>query len=218
MRHPQIIYRKGRTYRIQTSGRYYQDQDRKNCTERLLHRVVWTEHHGSIPPHHSIHHKDGDWGNNRISNLELVETSAHCRHHMRERFADPVQAKRFIAFLRSGSDAAVRWHKSPEGREWHSNHAKNQWKKRKPSRKRCEHCKSYFLTKHPGQARFCSNSCTQRARRPKLYTDRRKCKVCGDSFLAFKYDTVSHCSHHCAAITVGRIKKRRRLALLKKNR
>jgi HNH endonuclease len=39
-----------------------------------LHRVIWAEHHGPIPPNFVVRHLDGDPDNNDISNLELVHS------------------------------------------------------------------------------------------------------------------------------------------------
>lgn len=47
----------------------------------LVHRVVWTAHHGPIPPGFHVHHKNGDAGDNRIGNLTLVQHGAHISIH-----------------------------------------------------------------------------------------------------------------------------------------
>ena len=80
-----VIY-KGRKYRIQSSGKYYQDQNKKGKTERLLHRAVWVEHCGTIPDGMCVHHKDGDWTNNHIDNLEIMPISDHARLHVQQRY------------------------------------------------------------------------------------------------------------------------------------
>jgi hypothetical protein len=50
-----------------------------------MHRLVWIEHNGPIPPGHEVHHIDSDKRNNRIDNLELVTKSEHVRRHNVER-------------------------------------------------------------------------------------------------------------------------------------
>lgn len=36
-----------------------------------LHRVVWTKHSGKIPEKHIVFHKDGDFRNNAVNNLDV---------------------------------------------------------------------------------------------------------------------------------------------------
>jgi len=45
----------------------------------FLHRVVWEEHHGPIPPGHEVRHRDGDLTNNDPENLQLVDLRARMR-------------------------------------------------------------------------------------------------------------------------------------------
>jgi hypothetical protein len=57
------------------SGKYVWD---------LLHRVIWEAYNGKIPWDCIIHHKDGDWNNNDISNLECILARDHlhnCHHY-----------------------------------------------------------------------------------------------------------------------------------------
>lgn len=46
---------------------------------QLMHRYVWENYNGEIPPDYDIHHIDRDRGNNDISNLELYSKSEHAR-------------------------------------------------------------------------------------------------------------------------------------------
>lgn len=45
------------------------------------HRAVWEDKHGSIPPDHHIHHKDGNTHNNDPPNLELLPDTVHGHLH-----------------------------------------------------------------------------------------------------------------------------------------
>lgn len=48
---------------------------------RCRARRVWKAYNGTIPDGFHIHHKDGDYTNNNISNLELLSPSAHAKLH-----------------------------------------------------------------------------------------------------------------------------------------
>ena len=52
-----------------------------NGQETYVHRSVWEQHSGWIPPGYHIHHKDGNKLNNRLSNLELLFGLEHLRWH-----------------------------------------------------------------------------------------------------------------------------------------
>lgn len=89
--------------------------------QAALHRAVWEAHHGQIPEGKKwhVHHKDGDRGNNVISNLELVTAKEHAAHHWSEersaRFKENLALK--------ARPAASLWHGSEAGRAWHREHA-----------------------------------------------------------------------------------------------
>ena len=61
---------------------YYQ-----NPRHGYMHRVVWEMAHGLIPDGFSIHHIDGDRGNNSLDNLKLMSLSEHTRMHSTAFFA-----------------------------------------------------------------------------------------------------------------------------------
>lgn len=61
-----VIEHNGVTYRHRDRG-YYLSKKRK-----VLHRVIWEEHHGPIPKDSIVRHLDGDHDNNDISNLQLL--------------------------------------------------------------------------------------------------------------------------------------------------
>src|ERR1035437_5451807 len=92
----EFMERNGEKFWIQSSGRYYQS-GRKNVAERLLHRRVWSDAHGPIPAGMHVHHRDGDWRNNALENLELVVPRPHRADHMRARnTADPARHARSL--------------------------------------------------------------------------------------------------------------------------
>ncbi len=61
---------------------------------RLEHCVVWEEHFGPIPTGYQVHHINGDKVDNRIENLQLVDTTTHKRLHSGCKLLDGVWWKR----------------------------------------------------------------------------------------------------------------------------
>jgi hypothetical protein len=47
----------------------------------LLHRHIWEQEHGPIPPKHMVSFKDGNRANCVLDNLELVSMADHCRRN-----------------------------------------------------------------------------------------------------------------------------------------
>ena len=68
----------GNKYSLRTTGYYSSTTSKRG----LLHRKVWEHHNGPIPDGMVIHHKDGDKGNNDISNLEMIELAKHSHGHL----------------------------------------------------------------------------------------------------------------------------------------
>lgn len=46
-----------------------------------IHRMVWEQAHGPIPPGYIVHHVDHDKRNNDLSNLALMSRQEHSAHH-----------------------------------------------------------------------------------------------------------------------------------------
>jgi len=67
--------------------KYYQRQSYNGG--QYLHRVIWSEHFGEIPKGMHVHHINNDSLDNRIENLELIDSKDHfLKHH------DPVESGR----------------------------------------------------------------------------------------------------------------------------
>lgn len=196
METPSFIVHNGRKYRLQTSGKYYQDQNRHGlgAKERLLHRVIWIEHHGDIPENMCVHHKDGNWRNNAIENLALMPISKHALLHWKERYADPEGRAKMDAGLVKAREAAKAWHSSPEGLAWHKEHAKTSILNKKFITKNCEFCGKEFKSKSPGK--ICSNACWQKQYRQKNRI-LKNCFCCGAEFDCFRFDKTETCSPSC---------------------
>ena len=48
---------------------------------KMVHRLIWVQYHGAIPPGYFVHHKDGNKKNNTLDNLALVSKLTHKRLH-----------------------------------------------------------------------------------------------------------------------------------------
>jgi hypothetical protein len=190
-----VIY-KGHTYFIQTSNRYYQNGN-KDVTERLLHRAIWSDHYGAIPDGHIIHHKDHDWRNNNIENLELMELRKHLSDHAKELHSNSEYIKQNKESLLKAQESAKIWHASEEGLAWHKKHGKECWIDRKLHKVNCIVCKKEVETPFPTRTKYCSKSCRQKIDYQKHKTDKRNCCVCNKEFLANKYTKVMACSRKC---------------------
>ena len=173
----------GKKYWIQSTGRYYQ-VGRHNDEERLLHRAVWVDSNGPIPQGYVVHHKDHNWRNNSIENLELIEMSQHLSDHMKERYDDPEYVKSNEESLKKAVEAAKEWHQSPEGRKWHSEHGKRSWVNKKKHPINCQVCGKEHMTAFPGRTRFCSVNVKEKARQNGTsYQKRSKRIVLYDNYL-----------------------------------
>ena len=53
----------------------------KNGKTVYVHRLIWEEKNGKIPKGMVIHHKNKDYRDNRIDNLQLVSGSEHIKLH-----------------------------------------------------------------------------------------------------------------------------------------
>jgi hypothetical protein len=177
--------------------KYYQYEGRYFTSHNLkMHREVWKFYNGEIPKGHHIHHIDGDVTNNDISNLQLMEASEHLRMEGKKRHKEnPEWSKRFHE---KGIQLAKEWHKSEEGRKWHSEHAKKQWENPSVFFHRCIQCDLLFESFKSIGAKFCSNNCKSANRRLSgVDNEKRICIVCNIEFDANKYSTRKKCNRNC---------------------
>jgi hypothetical protein len=185
-------------YYIQSTGRYLASSKRING-ERLLHRQVWVQHNGPIPEGHEVHHKDGDWRNNAIENLECIDGSEHARQHLLERFEDEEFRKQNAVNLQKAREAAKEWHSTEEGLQFHSELGRLSWKNRHPVRLKCEVCGTDYEAKRAEVAKYCSKACRMSVCYRASFTDTRKCEHCGKDFAASRHRTNRFCSRSCSA-------------------
>lgn len=197
-----VLYN-GSKYYLQSTKKYYSRRHYGTEQERLLHRVVWVQHNGPIPEKHCVHHIDGDWKNNAIENLELVPTSEHARNHMRERFKDPKTRRKFLRSLSIAVQHAPAWHKSEEGRKWHSKNAKHIWEVfKKQESAICYECGKEYLTWNPSCAKFCSLHCRNKDATRRAKCDKRNCSICGKEYITSKYSKCKTCGDNCRSILI----------------
>ena len=167
-----------------------------NVTPRSMHQYVWSYYNGSIPKGYDIHHKDHNRYNNDISNLECIESTEHKRLQGRELTEEQREWRR-KNLAEKARPKAGEWHKSEEGRKWHSEHGKESAKHWKPILNVCKQCGVEFETK--GKPRkFCSGACNQKYRRDNgLNNIEAICCICGKKFMTDKYSPTKTCSKSC---------------------
>lgn len=128
-----------------------------------LHQYIWIKHNGVIPKGYDIHHIDEDKTNNDISNLRLMTRKEHRSLHMKKMCSlglvnTPEQIAGAKIRLASYREKAALWHKSKEGRLWHSEHMKKQKKMFIGRKAICDYCGKEFTT-DSNRARFCCACC-----------------------------------------------------------
>ena len=162
-----------------------------------LHRVVWEKHNGRIPGNAQIHHKDGDCGNNDISNLTCLSPKDHRAQHEWSNDRKSAQRVHLDAIRHLSKD----WHSSPEGLEKHREVGALAYKNFVPVDKSCDQCGNTFLTKSLSSAeRFCSAKCKSALRRASgVDNETRQCAECGKDYIANKYTKIRTCSRQCGS-------------------
>lgn len=142
-----------------------------------LHRAVWEFANGAIPDGWHIHHKDGNFLNNQLDNLECIPKAEHFEHH-REDITARSKTKEHLGHLNFIRGKAAEWHRSEEGRAWHRSHAyatlSKTWTAPKVLKEydiTCKKCSKLFIA-NARSARFCSTDCWS-----KDYNERRRAKA-----------------------------------------
>jgi hypothetical protein len=78
-------------WRADKEGRSYAYIKIADCDWRLMHRVVWEQHNGPIPPGHVVRFKDGNTMNYDITNLEMFHQSGNMELNTIQRFPAELQ-------------------------------------------------------------------------------------------------------------------------------
>lgn len=116
---------------------------------KYLHRAIWEFHNGSIPEKHHIHHIDHNKENNELENLECVLGKEHNSYHSK-------LDKKGKSLSTEALTAAAKWHKSEEGRIWHSEHASRE---RPKNNLTCVQCGADMIGHY---RKTCSPGCKRR--------------------------------------------------------
>src|SRR3990167_472020 len=120
-----VVYRGKKYHRYPESKRrqlrvYFWRHDTWKAAPFALHRQIWIDNFGTIPPKHHIHHKDGNPLNNETYNLECISAFTHLSEHGKS----SGRQEHLQELARIGRESAKAWHGSDEGRAWHREHAK----------------------------------------------------------------------------------------------
>ncbi len=169
-----------------------------------LHRAIWAFHNGNIPPGHDVHHKNGDWNDNSVENLECLTPREHAsRHPGRGTF--PGQREHLIRIR----EMAAEWHHSEEGRAWHREHAKRVGNNRISRTIKCSQCGKGFESKcYEKGNRFCSRRCSNEWKIDRLPA--KNCELCGKEFHP-RGTEVRFCNKSCSGTYNSRNRKNSRL-------
>ena len=206
-------YESGKAVVIEYNGTKYrrypnakQTSDRKyyiaGIVERMhgkdyLHRQIYRDFHGPIPEGYHVHHIDEDTENNHPANLRAITKEDHAKHHA-ETLSPERRALYAEIIVKYGVPKAKEWHRSPEGRAWHSLHAKEIVKNRKKISLQCQKCGKQYECFYTSKNKFCVNNCKSAARRDSGADDEsRNCKSCGAEFKCNRYAVKQFCSCSC---------------------
>lgn len=182
------------------TGYYLANKPTYQGKRERLHCYVWRYFNGPVPDGFHIHHKDEDKYHNDIENLACVPVSEHTSYHSRKYLSE--HRKEAVQRINEIRPLASQWHRSQEGRKWHSKHGVEMYKTMQKQEYTCQFCGKKFVSLPVGgNHKFCSNNCKSAARRKSgVDNEMRVCNVCGKEFIANKYSKTKYCSRECATI------------------
>ena len=197
----EVVYNGYRFVKDKKTG-YYLSAKKIDGKRERLHRYVYRCEVGDILPGYDVHHVDGDKDNNGPENLRAVLRSKHKAIHAEILKHDESKLAKVRINIKKAIKAAPDWHRSQEGREWHTAHGIKSWEGREPRKYTCTECgKDFYSIKSfpKGQNTFCSNNCRAAYRRSTgKDKEHRSCIVCGADFTTNKYSKRKFCSRKCA--------------------
>jgi hypothetical protein len=165
--HPRRIHYGGEVWWLCKSG-YYCNTDGKK-----LHRRIYEDNFGPIPPGYVIHHRVHDRGNNSPENLEAMPRSEHTRYHQTGQAPHPNRT--------AASSAEMR----------------RRWANASTHKARCITCDAPFeIRSLQAPRQFCSDRCPDRWRANRFAGETRDCDHCGQSYFAVRR-VQRYCSKNC---------------------
>lgn len=129
-----------------------------------LHVEVWKSQHGPVPKGMLIHHKDEDFANNRIENLQAVTYSEHGKIHENGSHLVPAHllpknkhicihcGAEYSNFRKTKTKFCRQACEKAYGRKHKLHHCT----------RICEHCGASFITNRYDVAKCCSRKCGTR--------------------------------------------------------
>lgn len=195
-------------FRKDADSGYYLSTRKIGTSRKRLHVYMWEKHNGKVPKGYEIHHKDEDKNNNEIDNLMCMTRKEHLKWHSEN--ISPELVEKQMRNLEKARKAAVKWHKSEEGKEWHRSQANTRFKHDRKFDLTCAVCgKSYTSPKQ--WSKFCSRACAAKDRRDSgLDDERRLCVICNNNFMINKYSTRKACSKACTSKLLSKNNWKRR--------
>ena len=212
----------GQIWRKRKDGYY------RNGKKQYLHRHVYEQSHGAIPPGYVVHHADHDPTNNDITNLVLMRRAEHHSHHSAGRPTSDKQKQaasatfvRMWQELELDSKACVQCGTQFESKSMHktrefcSEKCMEKWRANafQPEERKCEECKSPYEAVKRTQ-KYCCESCNQKAATRRYRADRpvisQSCGMCGKQYET-KRANARFCSRPCAVRYHGTHQRRRKV-------
>jgi len=195
---PQQIVYKGKTF-YKNKGYYVH-------TLRL-HRQIWEDNFGEIPKDYHIHHKNGDFSDNSIDNLECIHKKDHHKIHF--------DTEKQVAHLHKNRWKANLYHKSEKGRKRCSEISKENWLNRKPIERNCVICEKKFLTKNLTGTKYCSQKCRSKAGYEKNFI-KVICVICKNEFKTQKIKNriAKTCSPECSALLASQTRRNNKRVII----
>lgn len=153
----------GRRYSRNPGDRYFScqrwDPERKRYFYDSIHRAVWREAHGEIPRGSHVHHKNGDWNDNRLENLEVLSHGDHMRAHS-DTFSKSPKLRRHLDRIRTKAlQAHTRYKRTARGKQESRQRGLTSQSRAPVWVECCVQCGTKFERQSITKPRHCSQRC-----------------------------------------------------------